>query len=131
MTNKLLIIESDHVERDAMSKVLNSNYETCFAEDIEDAKRYCHKFYPGVIFFNMPFSDIKLLQILKELIKECGKDIPVIVSVSDNSIEFERAVREEGVFYYLIRPLNLQELWDVLDAAFKHRAKNGNIFPSF
>lgn len=54
------------------------------------------------------------------VIRAVREELPVIVIAEEDSLELERAVREKGVFYYLVHPIDRQEVCAVLEDVLRH-----------
>jgi len=55
-----------------------------------------------------------------EILRKIRPRLPVIVLSGDHSIETGRQVLQHGVFYYLLKPLDLKELDQVVRTALAH-----------
>ncbi len=55
------------------------------------------------------------------IIKRIDETLPIIVVTGHSSYETERAARAAGVFYYLVKPFAVEELWKAVNAAKRHR----------
>ena len=55
------------------------------------------------------------------IIKRIDETLPIIVVTGHSSYETERAARAAGVFYYLVKPFPVHELWKAVSAAKRHR----------
>jgi hypothetical protein len=58
-----------------------------------------------------------------ESLKEVSYDSAVIISVSENTRELEKLIRSKNVFYYMLRPFNLKELWDAVESGARQFVK--------
>jgi len=56
------------------------------------------------------------------IINKIDTNLPIIVIASDDSLEAERRVRSEKIFYYFIKPINGKEMREVVRHAIR---KNG------
>ena len=54
------------------------------------------------------------------MIRAVGKAPPVIVVAEEDSLELERRARQHPVFYYLVHPLEENEVKAVLDDVLRH-----------
>lgn len=52
-----------------------------------------------------------------EIVRKMRPRLPVIVLSDDDSVETGRQVLQHGPFYYLLKPLNLEELWQIVQLA--------------
>jgi DNA-binding response OmpR family regulator len=55
------------------------------------------------------------------IVKRFDKSLPIIVITGHASYEVEQAARVAGIFYYLIKPFNLEELVAAVRAAIRFR----------
>jgi len=53
------------------------------------------------------------------LIKKARPHLPIIVITGDTSVETERKVRAQGVFYYFVKPFDLEEMKKVVKSALR------------
>lgn len=51
------------------------------------------------------------------MIKKINKNIPIITITDDDSIETERKVRQEGVFFYFVKPFTIEDMKTVISSA--------------
>ena len=126
MKRNLLIIEPDVFERDVFSKVLSDSYEIKFAVNVTDAIESSIALSPDAIVFDMNLPDIGALRSFGEAKDRWSYDIPLILIVSENSLEFERLAREQGIFYYMIKPFDFKELSEAIHSASSFAAKKKN-----
>ena len=72
---------------------------------------------------DLAIIDMKLAGIscskLVEIIKKSRPRIPLIVISSGNSVETVARVLEQGVFYFIIKPINGEELRNAAESALK------------
>jgi DNA-binding NtrC family response regulator len=74
------------------------------------------------IITDIYMAELSGLQALP-IINELAPDLPVIVVTGDPSVELERRIRSFGVFYYMMKPFNTEELCEAVRAALKNGAK--------
>ena len=55
------------------------------------------------------------------VVKRFDKSLPIIVMTGHASYEVEQAARAAGIFYYLVKPFNLEELLAAVRAAVRFR----------
>ncbi len=118
MYNKLLIIDSESFDREVMAKIFSGTYELSYAVTVNECFAMCKEFLPDVIYFELRKPEIEQLDTVCNALREYRPGIPFIVSATENSLKLERFARVNGVFYYMIRPFNLRELWDSMASAF-------------
>jgi DNA-binding NtrC family response regulator len=126
MNKRLLIIDSEPFYRDIMNRIFGSTYSVGFAKNIDEAGEVMKIFEPGVVFFELRQADVNQLALVFDSLKGLRPDTPLIVAVSENNRELERYARENNIFYYMLRPFNLKELWDAIECGFVTYEKNIN-----
>jgi DNA-binding NtrC family response regulator len=133
MINKLLVIDEEPFDREITRKIFSGKYEMAFTANIKELEPVCIFFQPDVILYEMRQKDIDELAsvLIKTRLQKYSP--PLVIVISENSFELEKAARSYGAFYCLIRPFNLKELWDALEAAFTYSAskKTGINEPSY
>ena len=55
------------------------------------------------------------------VVKRFDESLPIIVMTGHASYEVEQAARAAGIFYYLVKPFNLEELVAAVRAAIRFR----------
>ncbi len=58
------------------------------------------------------------------VVKRFDESLPIIVMTGHASYEVEQAARAAGIFYYLVKPFNLEELVAAVRAAIRFRDSN-------
>lgn len=127
MNKKLLIIDSEPFYRDIMNRIFGSTYSVSFAKSVDEAGEVMKSFEPWAVFFELRQADRDQLTKVVDALKRYCSDSPLIVAVSENSRELEKYARCNNIFYYMLRPFNLKELWDAIECAFVAYEKNRNI----
>jgi len=51
------------------------------------------------------------------LINQVKRDLPIIIIVEEDSVEFQRKIRKGKIFYYFVRPLNPEDVKAVVKGA--------------
>ncbi|MFQ5868764.1 MAG: hypothetical protein ACE5JC_02555 [Candidatus Zixiibacteriota bacterium] len=67
-------------------------------------------------------SDKEQLEKLS-VVKKLDPDLPVVAVSENDSIELERQARLEGIFYYLVQPVDQWELLEVLRQSTRFRLR--------
>jgi DNA-binding NtrC family response regulator len=133
MNKKLLIIDSELFYREIMNRIFRSTYSVGFAKSVNEVGEVMKSFKPGVVFFELRQADRDQLTLVFSALKKFSSDSPLIVVVSENNRELERYARCNNIFYYMLRPFNLKELWDTIEYAFiayeKNRINNWHKIP--
>lgn len=117
------MIDSEKFDREMMRRIFRKGYLVKLTKDMSAAAKVMKTFDPAVVFYELRNNDVRQIN---ELFCEIGKKTPdaaVIISVSENTRELEKLIRSKNVFYYMLRPFNLKELWDAVDSGCKHYEK--------
>lgn len=51
------------------------------------------------------------------MIRKINKNIPIITVTDDDSIEMEKRVRQEGVFFYFVKPFTIEDMKTAIKSA--------------
>lgn len=123
MKSRLLVIDSEKFDREMMRSIFGKTYSVKLTKCVNDAAKVIKTFDPGVVFYELRNNDIRPINELFVAIGKISPDAAVIISVSENTRELEKLIRSKNVFYYMLRPFNLKELWDAVDSGFTHFEK--------
>lgn len=115
--NTLLIVDDEKAVRYSFKRMFGDNYRVIPAEDGGEALRMLDAFDNiDVILLDVKMPDMNGIEVLKK-IKEKTKNLPVIIMTafgdSDTAIEAMR----EGAFDYLTKPLESDQLKEVIEKA--------------
>ena len=66
-----------------------------------------------LVILSAQLRDADIMELLPDLRKRYP-DIPVVALTSRNSLALEQQVRQMGVIYYLIKPLDIDELGSIV-----------------
>ncbi len=75
-----------------------------------------------VIIFDADCEELSSVTTTVKIIEKCRPRIPIVVASSDHSIISGSKILKEGIFYYLIKPLEATELGEVVERALVKRA---------
>lgn len=69
-----------------------------------------------VAIFSIPLRGIDTFEAIS-IVRQIAPHLPIIVLTGEDSIEIQRKVRQEKIFYYLLKPIDWEELREVVRAA--------------
>lgn len=75
--------------------------------------------------FECAESDEKLESL--RIIRGIDPLMPLVVICAQECLEVERRLREEGIFYFLTRPVSVRELREVVECAIRSRVKTAGV----
>ncbi len=131
MKKKLLVIDDSAFDREVLKKVFSRFYSIRFALSENLCYQRCCICNPDVVYYELRTAQADLLEKVCTGVADYHPSTPLIITASENNASIERLARIHGVFYYLIRPFNFLELWDVFDAAFDHAARTVRSFGQY
>ena len=120
MKKRLLVIDSEPFNQEIARKIFSGKYEMGFENSANGLEHGCQIMMPNVILFEKRTPETNDLRDLLIKARLHNPSLPVVVIISNNSLELETVARSCGAFYCMIRPFNLKELWDILAAAFSY-----------
>lgn len=112
MKKKILLVDDIKEFRSLVKIILSGNYEVVTATDGEDAlKKIERGLYPDVIVTDLMMPRVNGYQLITKIKSgESHKNIPVIVLSNIDGAKERKALEEQGVSGYIIKPFNTEEL---------------------
>lgn len=115
----LLIVEDEKLQREILEDYLSKKgYSLYLAESQEKAKEILQSKDVNLILLDWRLPDGDGLDLLDH-IKQTYPHIPVIMITAFASIEHAVLSMKRGAYYYLAKPINLEELTLILERALK------------
>jgi DNA-binding response OmpR family regulator len=112
---KVLIVENDVVTATSIEKDIRSwGYEVEVSETGKDALRRFEKKRCDVVILSRALPDMTGPMLIARL-KELWYRIGIIVLSEDSSREVEIEIRAQGVMEYLMKPVDMKILKEILD----------------
>lgn len=106
----ILIADGDEEVRRVLAEALAKvGYQV---ETAERASKVIHRIQTAkidVLIMDVGIPDIGGCEVIP-IIRNIDPSIPIIILASDSSLELAKEVRKEGVFYYALKPLDLEEI---------------------
>ena len=118
--SKVLICDSDPFDDNAYIKLHRAGFELVLQKTIAEGLRIFEKgkFCAVILCYSQRATQNSLnVTDTVSIIRKIDAETPVIVMTDENSLETEREIRNAGIFYLLIKPVDNQELLGVLKAA--------------
>src|SRR3990167_7311952 len=115
---KILISNDDQMETAFLKGLLaEEGYQVEVSQGIKETlHNIAFKSYQALIL-GVDVEGRKGMEVIPS-VRAVDKDIPIITIVGQDSIETQKKVREQKIFYYFVRPVNPQELKAVLERVF-------------
>ncbi|HLB25049.1 MAG TPA: response regulator [Nitrospirota bacterium] len=64
-----------------------------------------------------------------QIMKKCRPRVPVVVISDDYSVATGSRIMEQGVFYYMYKPVDMGSLLKIIESALKKRAREAAVGP--
>ncbi len=112
----LLIADEDVQTRDNMTQLFgDTEYQVVAADSVDVVmrdvlKREAQVILLGNAFDNMPAGD------LIPILKKCNQNLTIILVSNEESLPLLRKLRREGIFYHALKPADLQDREELLQA---------------
>ena len=112
--NILVVEDGVEVAEAIMESIERWGYCADWSETGEDSLQKVRQQKYDLILLDIFLSDVKGYVLIPQF-KEVWPEIGIVTMTGYNSRELEKEVREQGILYYMIKPLNTNELRRLLD----------------
>ncbi len=117
----ILIVDDDQDNRELLAEALCKNgYETRMAASGEEACQKAEEQEFGLIVSDIQMGRLSGIELLKWFRKQCP-DTAVVLLTAFGSVETAIDAMKYGAFDYLTKPINLSELFVVVERALEHQ----------
>jgi DNA-binding NtrC family response regulator len=124
MTRKsgiVLVVDDDPDNRELLAEALtNAGYKVLTATNGEEALEKAQAQTFGLIVSDIQMGAVSGIELLKWFRKELP-DTPVVLLTAYGSVETAVQAMKHGAFDYLVKPVNLNELFIVAERALEHQ----------
>ncbi len=116
MKKKILLVDDIKEFRSLVKIILSGNYDVVTAADGEDALKKIEKgLSPDVIVTDLIMPRVDGYQLINKIMSGGSyRNIPVIVLSNIDGAAERKALEEQGVSGYIIKPFNTEELREEL-----------------
>lgn len=112
----LIVTPESSIRQQILSRVSAKGYQAVAAERGYDALLTVVEQNVGLVIIDLSIEEsagVKTVEILRKI----RPRLPLVVLSSDRSLEAGRQVLQHGVFYYLLKPFDIEELDQVVQIA--------------
>lgn len=112
----LIVTPESSIRQQILSRVLARGYQAVAAEKGYDALLTVVEQNVGLVIIDLSIDEsagVKTIEILRKI----RPRVPLVVLSGDRSLEAGRQVLQHGVFYYLLKPFDLEELDQIVQIA--------------
>lgn len=123
---KLLIVDDEISICNSLSFALEDEYEIYAAEDEESAMKIVSSMDISIVLLDLRLGNTDGITLLKK-IKALSPRTAVLIMTAYGSIESSVEAIKSGAFYYITKPINIDELMLLLEKARENIALNDKI----
>jgi DNA-binding NtrC family response regulator len=123
---KILVVEDDESHRITLARHLSmSGFRVESAESAEAALQVIHAFKPELVISDIRMPGMSGFELLDK-IQEVGIDPYVVMVTAYDDTQGVIDAMQKGAYDYLVKPLDLDQLDDIVDRCFHDRRSAGN-----
>lgn len=126
MKNKILIIDDEIAICTSLTLALEDEYDVMAVTNPAEGLDLIKKRHFNICLLDLRIGEYNGLDVLKK-IKEINKNIIVIIMTAYGSISSSVEAMQNGAYTYLTKPLDIRELYIVLNKALEYQQLNEKI----
>jgi DNA-binding NtrC family response regulator len=123
----LLIADQDIECRKQMAELfIEAGYNVIVTNSAADALDGILKKSVQVVLLGSEFDKLKAAEMIP-LLRQCNRDLTIILISADTSLPLIRKLRNEGIFYHALKPMNVEdkeEIRKAVECAFERLKHN-------
>ena len=113
---RLMIAEQDRDCRSMMAELLSEEgYSVTVTDSAADALSGILKKGAQVVLLGSEFDDLVAAELIP-LLKQCNRDVTIILVSNDESQPAIRKIRTEGIFYHALKPTKREDTDEIRQA---------------
>jgi two-component system nitrogen regulation response regulator GlnG len=114
----IIVADSDEeVRKELFFRLSTKGYEVKITDSASDLIREVEK-TSGIIVLDVELSGMKAYEMIP-LVKKVNPKLPIIVMSASSSVELAQKIRNEGIFFYAMKPIDADEIETVVEGAFR------------
>ena len=118
MAKTIIVADSDEeVRKRLFLRLSTRGYEVKTTDSASDLIREVEK-VTGIIILDAELSGMKAYEMIP-LLKRINPKMPIIVMSASGSVELAQKIRNEGIFFYAMKPIDPDEIETVVESAFR------------
>jgi DNA-binding NtrC family response regulator len=123
MQEGILIVDEDKDSRKLMAEMfIEAGYSVTVTSSVANALYGILKKTSQVVVLGSKFDELTAADIIP-LLKQCNRNLPIILIAADTSLGLLRKLRCEGIFYHALKPVDAEDREEIRQAvhcAFKN-----------
>ena len=114
----IIVADSDEeVRKQLFFRLSTKGYEVKTTDSASDLIREVEK-TTGIVVLDVELSGMKAYEMIP-LVKRINPKLPIIVMSASSSVELAQRIRNEGIFFYAMKPIDADEIETVVESAFR------------
>ncbi len=122
-----LIADKDMESRKQMADLfIEAGYNVIVTNSVANALDGILKKTAQVVLLSSEFDELAAADLIP-LLKQCNRDLTIILVAADTSLPLIRKLRSEGIFYHALKPVNgedREEIRQAVKCAFENLRQN-------
>ncbi|HSR43105.1 MAG TPA: response regulator, partial [Longimicrobiales bacterium] len=124
-SERVLLVEDDESHRKTLERhISGSGFEVVAVESAESALNRMSAFEPGIVVTDVQMEGMSGFELLRQL-RETVPDVDVVVITGYAGVQGAIDAMRDGAYDYLVKPLDLDELDNVLERCVSDRQAKG------
>jgi len=112
----ILIVDDDRECRNQMAEIfIDAGYEVTATGSVAKAIHGILKKLAQVVVLGTKCDELTAADLIP-IMKRCNPRVPIILVAADISLGLLRKLRDEGIFYYALKPVNAEDRQEVRQA---------------
>ena len=116
---QLLIVDDEPAICASLSFALEDSFKVCEAHDADEALEAIRRKEIDIVLLDLRLGSSDGIEVLKQM-KQSNQKLVIIMMTAFGSIQSSVAAMKAGAFYYITKPLNMDELQMLLNKAVDH-----------
>ena len=113
---RLMIAEQDGACRSMMAEMLSEEgYSVTVTDSAADALSGILKKGTQVVLLGSEFDDLAAAELIP-LLKQCNRNLTIILMSNEESQPVIRRIRAEGIFYHALKPAKMEDTDEIRQA---------------
>lgn len=116
MQEGILIVDEDKDCRKKMAEVFSeAGYNVTATDSIAAVLNGVLKKTAQVVIIGSSFDELTAADLIP-LLKQCNRQLTIILISADTNLPLMRRLRKEGIFYHALKPVNAQDREEIRQA---------------
>lgn len=112
----LLIVDEDMDCRKQMAELfIESGYNVIVTNSVANALYGILKKTAQVVLLGTKFDELTAAELIP-LLKQCNRNLTIILVAADTSLPLIRKLRNEGIFYHALKPVDAEDRNEIRQA---------------